>query len=261
MLAHNGKKEINWEIFFRTRQYLLYTIGLGLLSVGLVLLAAIPQFQQAVDLRSEYQQEEPKLSKLKQKLASLESVRFTPEFAQVDVVNQALPSKKPLLELMVSLSNIAIETGATIESFEISPGIVASDAAEVQANSKRVANQGAVDTLDVTMSVTGSDTAVQSFIREVEQMAPFTTITQLSLTSLLSNSSEAQREALLSTSTFFFTKSVKATVEAPLPQLSAPEQAVLASLSELVPSQLPEQTEITGGGLEDLFGVDPLLFE
>lgn len=261
MLEHNGKKEINWEIFIHTRQFLLYTVGLGLLSAGLVFLAAIPQFRQAWELRSEHLSEKPKLEKLKQKLASLESVRFTPEFAQVDVVNQALPSKKPLLELMVSLSNVAIETGAVIENFEISPGIVASDAAEVQQNAKKVTSKGFVDTLDVALTVTGSDTAVQQFIREVEQMAPFTTITQLSLTSLLSNSEESQREAVMATSTFFFTKSVKATVEAPLPQLSVQDQQVLANLATLIPSDLPEQTEVTGGGLEDLFGVDPLLFE
>jgi hypothetical protein len=266
LVNKQSKQEFNLEIFFRTRKYLIFTIGFGLLSVGLLFLAAIPQFKQAWSLRSQHQSELPKLAQLKQKLASLEGVRFSPEFAQIGLVNQALPSKKPLLDLMVSLNGIAISSDATIESFELSPGLIASDAATANAASKIISNQGDVDTLEVTMVVTGNNAAVQKFILDVEKMAPFTTITQLSLSSLLQEGDEIigfndLREAHITTSTFFFTKSIQAAVEAPLPEISMPEREVLTALADLIPTNLPSQTTILGGGLEDLFGVDPLLFE
>lgn len=267
MLENKNKKDFNVEIFIRMRRNLIYTVGMVLLSLGMIFFAVIPQFQQAWELRNEVEAEKPKLEKLKQKLAALGDIRFSPEFAQVDLVNQALPSKKPLLDLMVSLNNISVTSGAIIESFELSPGMIASDASAVQPGLKNVRNQGGVDTLDVGMSVIGTDESVQMFITELEKIAPFTTITQMSLNSLLTSDGQASvgqgnnRKAELSTSTFFFTKPIAAAVEAPLPVIDTPDQVILNALAKLVPSELPEQTSISGGGLEDLFGVDPLLFE
>jgi len=267
MLENKNKKDFNVEIFVRMRRNLIYTVGMVLFSLGMVFFAVIPQFKQALELRSEMEAEKPKLEKLKQKLVALENIRFAPEFAQADLVNQALPSKKPLLDLMVSLNDISVTSGAVIESFELSPGMIASDAAVAQLDSRNVRNQGDVDTLDVGMSVIGTDEAVQMFISELEKIAPFTTITQMSLNSLLipgeqvPAGQEDNRKAELSTSTFFFTKPIAAAVEAPLPVIDTPDQVILNALAQLIPSELPEQTSISGGGLEDLFGVDPLLFE
>lgn len=264
---NKDKKDFNVEIFVRMRRNLIYTIGMVAFSLAMVFFAVIPQFKQAWELRGELEAEKPKLDQLKQKLVTLENIQYAPEFAQADLVNQALPSKKPLLELMVSLNDISVISGAVIESFELAPGMIASDAATAQASARSVTNQGDVDTLDVSMSVIGSDDAVQKFINELEKIAPFTTITQMTLNSLLVDGGqvpagqENDRKAELATSTFFFTKPITATVEAPLPVVATADQVILNALAELVPSELPEQTAISGGGLEDLFGVDPLLFE
>lgn len=260
MLENKNKREINWQLLIRTRKYLFYTIGLALVSAGIVALAIVPQTKLIWDNYQQHQAELPKLSRLEQKLTSLETIRFSPEFAQVDLVNQVLPSRKPLQELMVSLSSISSSTGVTIKHFEISPGIVASDAAAVAAQ-VRGPSQSGIDTLDVSLTVEGSDLEVQNFIQSVENMAPFTMITQLALTTKLGESEQSRREAEMSTSTYFFTQSIRATVEAPLPQIATAEQQLLASLNDLVPITVPEQHLIVGGGLEDLFGVDPLLFE
>lgn len=265
--VNNIKKDFNLEIFVRMRRNLVYTIGVVLFSVGLIFFAVIPQFKEAWDLRNQHMAEKPKLEKLKQKLASLENIRFAPEFAQVDLVNQALPSKKPLLDLMVSLNNISILSGAVIESFELAPGMIATDSTSLQANARNVKNQGDVDTLDVDMTIVGSDESVQKFLDELEKIAPFTTITKLSLGSLLAEGEvnpeidASGRKAEVSASTFFFTKPIKATVEAQLPVVEMADQLVLNQLAQLIPTDLPEQTSVAGGGLEDLFGVDPLLFE
>lgn len=261
------KQDFNLELFVRVRRNFVYAIGLILFSAGMIVFAIIPQFKQAWELRGKAELEKPKLEKLNQKLAAIENIRFSPEFSQADFVNQALPSKKPLLELMVSLNSISIASGVTIERFELNPGMIATDAATARANQRNLKNQGDVDTLDIKMSVVGSDEAVEKFISQIEEIAPFTTVTRMTLSSLLNQegaeftSSNNDRRAELATSTFFFAKPIVATIDNPLPTVSTNEQVVLNSLAKLVPSELPEQTSISGGGLEDLFGVDPLLFE
>lgn len=259
------QKQFNFQIFLATRQQMAIAIALGVGAVGLLLFGILPQGQQALELRAELEKEEPKLVALERKLSDLENIKFTPEFGQADLVEAALPSKKPLLELMMSLSSIAIETGVVIEDFEISPGQIASDSAalaQIQAESRRNRRNTAIDSLDLKLMVSGSFSQVQNFLILIEKISPFTTINTLTLgVQAQTNQNQEQLiETTLSTKTYYFTQSVQTTVEAPLPKLNNQDVAVLNELSTFVASDLPEQTEILGGGLEDLFDVEGLDF-
>lgn len=247
------------------RKQMLISVVLGVVSFGLVFLAIIPQFQEFWTLKSELDKEIPRLTKLKQKLVELENIQFTPEFAQSEIVNNALPSKKPLLELLSSLSSIAAESSVQIKDFDLNPGIIASDTAELQAYYAKKLSKDGIDTLDISMNAVGSFENIQVFLINLEKISPFTTINTLSLNSSVRgddfNEQELNMLAKLTTKSHFFTQTVSAAIEAPLPILSFKEQNVLEELASFSSSDLPEQLEIKGGGLEDLFGVDPINFE
>lgn len=257
--------QFNAKIFFSTRRNLAVAIGLFVTSALLVVFAIIPQIQQSLELNQELAQEKPRLDKLKQKLVELQNIQFTPEFAQAEIVNSALPSKKPLLELLTSLNTIAVTNSVTIEDFSLNPGLIATDAAGLQAALTQRKSATAVDTLDVEMNVLGTFANVGKFIIDLEKISPFTTINKLSLSSIQSGDDftgeQKDMRVQLVTKSYFFTQTVSASIEAPLPELSQKEQAVLQDLTQFSKNDLPEQIEITGGGLEDLFGVDALLFE
>lgn len=241
-------------------------IALATVSAMLIFFAIIPQFREFIALHSELNKETPKLEKLQQKLVELENVQFTPEFAQAEIVEDALPSKKPLLELLTSLNTIAVASSVRIENFDLNPGLIASNTAELQGNAKQdLKAKDGVDTLDISMDAVGSFDNIQKFLIDLEKISPFTTINTLSLSSRSRGddfgTQASDMQATLTTKSHFFTQSVSAAVEAPLPTLSNKEQEVLSELSQFSTSDLPEQIEITGGGIEDLFGVDPLIFE
>lgn len=260
------KQELNLKLFITNRKHMGVAIALATVAAMLVFFAIIPQFKEFIDLRSELNKETPKLEKLQQKLVELENVQFTPEFAQAEIVEEALPSKKPLLELLTSLNTIAVASSVRIENFDLNPGLIASNTAELQDTTKQTSSaKDGVDTLDVSMDAVGTFENIQKFLIDLEKISPFTTINTLSLSSRSRgdefNNEDADVQATLTTKSHFFTQTVSAAVEAPLPTLSDKELEVLSELSQFSTSDLPEQIEITGGGMEDLFGVDPLIFE
>lgn len=258
------KQQLNYRTFLINRKSLAIAIGLGVVSVCLVIFAIVPQFQETLDLNSQLKKEKPKLDKLQRKLVELDNIQFSAEFSQRGFVEAALPSRKPLLELLTSLHTISESDNVSIGEFSLSPGLVATNEAEIIADANKKSNNDGVDTIDVEMVVTGTFSNIGSFLINLEKISPFTTITQLGLSSRSSgddfNQQESDMRAKISTKSYFFTQSVAASIEAPLPTLNALEQSVLRDLADFSSIDLPEQLEITGG-LEDLFGVDPLEFE
>lgn len=259
------KAQLNYKTFLVNRRSLAVAIGLSIVSAALVIFAIIPQFQEIIKLNSELNNEKPKLEKIQKKLVELDNIQFSPEFSQREVVDAALPSKKPLLELLTSLHTISEADRVSITEFSLNPGLIASSEAEIQEDAKRLANKDGVDSIDLEMTVVGTFDDVGKFMLDLEKISPFTTITQLGLSSRASGddftAAASDIQAKISTKSYFFTQSVTASVEAPLPVLNQGEQEVLTELANFSNIDLPEQLKITGGGLEDLFGVDSLQFE
>lgn len=256
------KSEFNYKIVWITRRKLVYTVALAALALGLIVFAIYPQIQESLALNTEYNREEPKVEKLQAKLQQLQSIDSTEEFAQKDVVDSALPSKKPLLEFLTSLNSIAIANNITVGNFELSPGTISTQSADTDTRTRSQQN-AVVDTLDLELEIEGSFDQLQQFLLDIEKISPFTTITKLSLgqgASAADRGTDREIQAKLSTSTYFFTQSIKATIDAPLPKLTALDRNVLAALSEFQNYDLPVQTEIVGGGVEDPFGVNKLEF-
>jgi Tfp pilus assembly protein PilO len=255
------KQQFNYKIIWITRRKLVYTVALAVLGLAIVGFAIYPQIQESFALNTEYNREEPKVEKLQAKLKQLQSIDSTEEFLQKDLVNSSLPSKKPLLEFLTSLNSIAVANNITVGNFELSPGAISTDSADTDTRSSQ--QNASVDTLDLELEIEGSLDQLQQFLLDIEKISPFTTITKLSLgqgATAADRETDRTIQAKLSTSTYFFTQSIKATIDAPLPSLTALDRNVLTALSEFQNYDLPVQTEIVGGGVEDPFGVNKLQF-
>ncbi len=162
------KKQVNLKVFLATRQFFIATVALGFGCLLLVLAAILPQINAAWSLYNQAEAEKPKLEKLKTKLVELQNIKFTPEDAQKDTVDKALPSHKPLLELLGSLNAVATTTGISIDHFEINPGEIASDAASLTSkNGKRREGPANVDYMDLVLEISGTFDAVTDFLVKV----------------------------------------------------------------------------------------------
>jgi len=255
----SGALEKQFMMLFKTRRPLVLSGFLVILGVMLIGLVMLPQAKSIISLRQKISQETGQLTKLQQKVMELNDALISPEYAQVDVVNQALPSKKPILDLLTSLSSTIAQSHVKLEQLEVSPGLIASEAAEQSVIVKKQTGIGN-DYLALSLKISGSFNQVEEFMRRIEEISPFTTITSFDLSEKVSDTEQKTGEdqvvIMMDIKTFFFAQNVKQTLENPLPVLSDKERETLRQLASFRSSGLMEQKEITGGGLEDLFGVE-----
>lgn len=254
------KQPLNYRIILSTRRQLVYGVSVVLAAVIVCFAVLMPQFQEVGALNTKIAQEEPRTEQLRTKLQALESIVATAEYQQIQVVDEALPSKKPLLELLMSLNTLAQQTGVTVTKFELSPGLVASDSATLQAQLQQKTSAG-FDSLRLNLEISGTFQQIQDFLLKIEQISPFSTVIKMDISgevNSLTQTTDASKpfSASLQTETFFFTQPISVRVDAPLPVIAGPQQAVLQALAAFIPTDLPVQTEVLGGGLEDLFGVN-----
>ncbi|NCO11901.1 hypothetical protein GW926_00085, partial [Candidatus Pacearchaeota archaeon] len=63
-----NQKPLNIEMIITNRRQMVIAVLLGVVSFGLILFAIVPQFREFLSLKSELDNETPRLVKLKQKL-------------------------------------------------------------------------------------------------------------------------------------------------------------------------------------------------
>ncbi len=258
--------QLNWRLLLETRRFLLLAIGCVVLAIGIVLLGVMPQVQASLELFDQRTAETNKLALLRKKASDLESMANSPLLDQIQTVNQVLPSKKPLLELMASLGDASSQNQVKITQLDLSPGAISTDSAKpaAKANSK-TKNRGkgpsnaGVDTLKVDIVVEGELGNLEEFFAAMENRAPLSTITSIGLarkSALTQDISEDDPfEAEVSISTAYFTQSVTSAVETALPSLDKNQEQLLADLKNFVLPLESQQKQIEGGGLNDLFGI------
>lgn len=261
------QKKFNWRIFLRTRRYILIALSFGFVAVLLLLLGIIPQSKQILSLRSELDKEKPRYAALQDKLKQLEAVEITAEFQQRDLIENTLPSKKPLLELLEGLNTAALASGIVVEEFNLTPGVIATTSATPPPTSNRTGRSPKavkpVQGLDVNFTIAGSFAQIQRFAEVVEQIAPFTTITSLELSNPKQQPSSdggVLFTAEIVTETSYFVGTIASTADTPLPVLTPTDKLTLNKIEPFVASNLPEQNSIQQGGAQDLFKIDGLNF-
>lgn len=249
-------QEQSLRLIIATRQPLLLSMAIVVGIAGLIFAVMIPQGQEAWAEYQRIEQERPRLENYLSKVEQLDNLPFTPEFAQAEIIENALPSRNPLLELLVSLNSVSADTNVIVSSYDLSPGLVATDTTQLQ----QAARSQGYDSLQLNLSVQGTFRDLQDFFRRVEEVSPFSTITSLQLSSQLTSETGTAPEtqdqlfsAELVTETYFFTRPITVSYESPLPEITDADRVVLNALASFIPTELPSQTQIQGGGLEDLF--------
>jgi Tfp pilus assembly protein PilO len=274
-------EKLNYRYLFRTRRYLMITILLVVIDVTLILAAIVPFIQQTFTIRAKIASETSKLQELKKKQAALEQSETLQLVQLAPQIEQLLPSHKPLLELMTGLNTQAASTGVSFSSIKVNPGSISTASAAPAATGKPAAKPAGgagankkpapvkqYDTLSIELLVEGSLSQINAFLTDVEKLAPLSNVTGISLSEIrVSRAQPADPniagsglifEAQLKITTYFFTRSVAAAVDTPLPTVSREDQPFLDQLTTFIYPKTGNATSIQGGGLDDLFGVEQI---
>lgn len=252
---------------FHTRRYATLAGAIVAACVLLILAVVVPQIQSVFNTATKLQQANKTTAELQQKVDQLRNLPQSVLLQASNEINSVLPSKKPLLELLTSYSEIAREAGVQFSDVSISPGRIATESATTAPAASSGRAQRAptrrtntdYDQLDLSMKVSGDLDSINLFLQRIEQIAPITTVTSMSLTERLvrsqNESQESVFEAELVTTSYFFTQPIASTIRGSLPTVTAGQQDVIQEIQTFFIPEINEQTIITGGGLQDLFGV------
>ena len=258
MAILNKLSALNLTVLMGTRKNLVMAVAFGV--TGIILLSlAYSQLTTALASDTKLVSEQQKIDQLNKKAQELEQLKFSPEFAQADVINKVLPSHKPLLELLNNLNSVAGETSVSITEFEINPGEIATDSTQIAQQAAAKKQPTDYDRLDLKLTIIGELDQIRRFMDLIERVSPLTTITNLTVDrkvegGQLTNTTRAD----LALSTYFYTKSIASTLSSPLPEISAREREIFQAILSFTPAELESQTEIISGDNEDLFGINGL---
>jgi len=252
-------KDINLQNLISSRRFLVVAIVAGILTLILFGVVIVPQSQVALKSRQEYLAAQKKLILLRKKAVALDAVRSLPIYQQQDQINKILPSRKAVFELLSALEQMGQRTGVSLSDLELAPGLLATQSAQAQ-KTARVNSENVrlgIEIITLRLNVTGNASQVNQFLQSVNQVTPLTSVTKMDLQSVASGSElnigSSQLKNQIELSTYFFTKSISATVESDLPTVGSEEEIVLKSLGSFVQTPYVRPTSIIGGGNLDLF--------
>lgn len=261
-------KEFNLRYWLNTRRQLVLAGIFVLGSVLMVMVGIWPQIQKIFELRAEWQSEQESLARLQNKVQALERADTLQLVDQADEIDELLPSKKPLLEMLSSLSQAADEAQVTFTDIEVRPGEISTESAQPAETTTRRRSSGSTqnqtkkkfEQLDLNLTIEGELNQVSLFIERIELLAPLINVTSISLSEQrqTQDTDTLPFEAELTLTVYYFTQPIAAAIEAPLPTLDARSEAFLAELPNFTFPAVDQSTTIRGGGLDDLFNVEPL---
>jgi len=256
----NNKKNLNWKFFIYSRKYFSLAIAMIIASITIAMFATYPQVDIALSNFQQLKKEELNLDKTQKKAIELEQIRLLPEFSKAGLVDEVLPSHKPLLEIINSLNNVAENTNVTINNFSIKPGNIATDSTKISTTKSSSAKK--YQQLDFSLSASGDMSNVEDFISLLERISPITTVTDIALSRSKKDDGNGgeivSAKAELNLSSYYFTQSIKTAIGQPLPKIGQKEQDIFTTIQEFTPANFNKQTEIEGGNLEDIFNINSI---
>ncbi|MFC1653223.1 hypothetical protein ACFL1M_00045 [Patescibacteria group bacterium] len=151
-----------------------------LLSLFLVL---IPSFSEISKTRFENKRIEKSLNDLNKKYSILDSLTESSLNGQVSLVEGALPSEKPVFNIINMIQAGAGTLGVVVDSFEFSPGSLATESAQLKNKSRKSSGVGDVEFINAEISVVGTFDQVLAFVDLIENSLPVTEVDSVSVSS------------------------------------------------------------------------------
>lgn len=161
----------------KKRRYLTVAV-LSWITIGLLcVFFLLPQLGVLVSNISTVQAKEKELAAVKDRIAFLSSEPAQEIDRHLTVLRTALPETKPVLPLLASLERIAADSSVSVGNLELSPGNVATQAAEVKETDSQVqedvktAFEG-VYALPLRFNMQGTFDNMTAFFKKLDTVVP-----------------------------------------------------------------------------------------
>jgi len=204
---------------------------IGAVILLLVVLVVRPQVDSIRSLRQQVETEKSRLKLLKEKASLLEGTSADELTKDVELVESVLPSEKPAVQVINTVSQLAAKGEVVFSGVDLSPGLLSTESAEVK-NTKSKASAGEAQFLKAGFTVSGDKAKIFSFLDQLERATPVMKIEGLSLSLLEGLGLESVMTATVNVSVFYQPTTVKlGKLESSLPLLTPVETETLEELA------------------------------
>src|SRR5476649_2290993 len=99
-------KKTDVEALLTRRKYLFLGAVMVILGIGILIFGTVPQVTNLITLITTSNTEKVAVKGLQNKVTALKQVSYMSEFSKSDKLNLALPSEKPLLQLISGVNSV-----------------------------------------------------------------------------------------------------------------------------------------------------------
>ncbi len=265
LFEKSSQPPTNYRLLLSTRRYLFGAIGMSVLSMIIFFMIIFPRIQGAQVHRQELQLQQQRLKDSTEKLTLLQNVDQTALFQERARIEALLPASKPLLPLIARMEKLSIDTNIIVTSFEVSPGELSTESAELKKQSTK-AQETTSDTvlnLPLNLTIYGSIENIYQFLEGIDTLIPIADITGVSLATTQVSEIQSESsgvnpvyEAKLSLQAYYYLAKPKSSSQQPLPNVQLRPDLLEKLQTFVIPEAQPSDAlppEILNGGKLDLF--------
>jgi hypothetical protein len=239
------------------RTYLLFSFVFFGAFLGVTVYGIVPIVNNIITNYETRTTETENLKTLQSKKTQVEMIANDADYAQARIVEDVLYSNNPFLPMMYTLYEVYQKNGladANIMRLELSPGLVATASAGTttrQSATNRLSANKDSEGFTIFMEVRGTYHQLVSFLRDLENYAPFNSVAYSEIANQLNGSATGQFEIIAQ----YYPPSMKAKLEDNLPKLTDADKETLKTIFNFTIPDLEviQQTGFTNYGRDNPF--------
>lgn len=253
-------------IMARRRRFLTYSVIALSVCAILLLFFILPSVNSILESRREIVTKEEELASVLETVNKLSTLDRQEIQASIKILETTLPPEKPVVPLLYSLDRLATQAQVSIADFEVNPGSLSTNSADIDLESKQESPLAPnVYSLPLEVDVSGTFENMNNFFRLLDNVIPLMRVASItfggsdSTTKVASESGMFQAQVKLE-SLYTIPKTTQVVDAKTLTVLTPEDRKALDTLSAAYQTYLVDlsnQTAGTGGttstGRTDLF--------
>jgi len=221
--------------FIKYEKIIFFLAGFFLMFVGWFYL--IPKANEVLEAKNTLGQQEKRLSRLRAKLADLESLDETGLQERFDSSLKAIPEKKVPVSVMTILREEALGKGLLVNSLFVSPGEISATASA----------HSALDKISFKMQISGPLNGVLDFLKDLSNALPLMAVRQIGI----SLNDEVTNTSLVIESYSLPLPTTLGPLDSPVSKLTPEEEKTLREISQF--RYFPSSSFVPSGGRANPF--------
>lgn len=222
--------------YMRMHRYLAAAVLSWFMIAGLIFLGYIPLIQKINDTSAQIADQTQMFNTVKSQVDFLQALSPDQLKNQLSVLNATLPSVKPVLPLITSIQNIAVQSGLNYGALELSPGKVSTSSAQSTLEVPQKSAFPGVYSLPLTFTIEGDFPSMNQYFKALDGSVPLLNVNSIAFAVSAQTQGVTRFKATVDLEALYI-QPIPSTTSLTLTPFSLSDNQLVASLSAEIASQ------------------------